>query len=259
MGARHDNDVWWAGVYHDSFDKSFRSIFGAVSPKQRSLTLRIQTCKGDLDSVRVRLWDDRINREQWLTMVPDVPDQLRTEDPLQSWKVTISIPSYPTILYYFFELNDGADRDYYVDDDVVRYGGGPGSMSEEWDDHRGYQITVYSPDFSGDQFLHRKTEEYRNQVRRKLHAYHVHVQIGLNAQGALQILSMTSHQLVWKYFGSWIRTIRPNILPSEAIVMSALRNTLPEFLKDSSSDSILAKFIVDKLDLSRAEGQRMIA
>ena len=112
---------------------------------------------------------------------------------------------------------------------------------------------------SGDQYLHRKTEKYREQVKRKLHAYHAHVQIGLIAQGVLQVLSMTAHQFVWKYFGSWIRTIRPNILPSETIVMGALRNTLPEFLKDSSADLTIAKFILDKIDLSRAEGQRMVA
>ena len=112
---------------------------------------------------------------------------------------------------------------------------------------------------SGDQYLHRKSEKYRDGVKRKLHAYHCHVQIGLVAQGLLQILSMTAHCLVWKHFGSWIRTIRPNVLPSEAIVMSALRNTLPAFLKGSSADSNIEKFILDKLDLGRAEGQRMVA
>ena len=112
---------------------------------------------------------------------------------------------------------------------------------------------------SGDQYLHRKSEKYRAAVKRKLHAYHCHVQIGLIAQGLLQILSMTAHQLVWKNFGSWIRTIRPNILPSEAIVMSALRNILPEFLKGSYTEPNLEKFILDKIDLARAEGQRMVA
>ena len=111
---------------------------------------------------------------------------------------------------------------------------------------------------SGDQHIHRKSEEYRAGVKRKLHAYHCHVQIGLIAQGILQIISMKAHQQVWKNFGSWIRTIRPNILPSEAIVMGALRNTLPEFLKGSSTEPNIEKFILDKLDLGRAEGQRMV-
>ena len=112
---------------------------------------------------------------------------------------------------------------------------------------------------SGDQYLHRKPEDYRRQVQRKLHAYHCHVQVGIIAQGILQVLSMTSHQLVWKNFGSWIRTIRPNILPSEAIVMNALKNTIPEFLKANATSSNIEKFILDKLDLARSEGQRMAA
>jgi hypothetical protein len=112
---------------------------------------------------------------------------------------------------------------------------------------------------SGDQYLHKKSEEYRNQVERKINAYHTHIQIGFIAQGLLQILSMTSHQLVWKYFGSWIRTIRPGILPSEKIVMCSLQNTLPEFLKGSATEGNIEKFILDKVDTSRAEGQRMIA
>ena len=112
---------------------------------------------------------------------------------------------------------------------------------------------------SGNQYLHKTTQEYRDQVKRKVAAYHTHIQVGLFAQGLLQILSMTSHQLVWKFFGSWIRTIRPGILPSEQIVMSALRNTLPEFLKGSSTEANIEKFILDKVDLGRAEGQRMVA
>ena len=92
-----------------------------------------------------------------------------------------------------------------------------------------------------------------------MNAYHTHVQLGIIAQGVLQTLAMTAHQLVWQNFGSWIRTIRPNILPSEAIVMSSLRNTLPEFLKGSTTNQNIEKFILDKIDLGRAEGQRMIA
>ena len=112
---------------------------------------------------------------------------------------------------------------------------------------------------SGDQHLHKETQTYRGEVKRKLHAYHSYIQVGLIAQGVLQILSMTSSQLVWKYFGSWIRTIRPGILPSEQIVMSALRNTLPDFLKGTTTEANIEKFILDKVDLRRSEGQRMIA
>jgi hypothetical protein len=112
---------------------------------------------------------------------------------------------------------------------------------------------------SGNQYLHRQSETYRNQIKRKLRAYHLYIQMGFIAQGVMQIISMTSHELVWKYFGSWLRTIRSNTLPSEQVVMTALRNNLPEFLADTSEKAILAKFILEKLDLTRFEGKKLIA
>ena len=111
---------------------------------------------------------------------------------------------------------------------------------------------------SGNQYLHKKTADYRNSVKRKLSAYHIHMQVGFIAQGILQIISLSSHQLVWKSFGSWLRTIRPNVLPSEQVVMTALRNTLPDFLAGSNSDGIIEKFVLDKLDMDRSEGQNLI-
>src|ERR1035438_6992005 len=64
---------------------------------------------------------------------------------------------------------------------------------------------------SGNQYLHRKSDAYRDAVRRKIAAYHRHIQLGLIAQGLLQILSATQPKLVWRSFGSWIRTIRPGL------------------------------------------------
>lgn len=110
---------------------------------------------------------------------------------------------------------------------------------------------------SGDQYLHRKTDMYRNAIRRKLAAYHRHIQIGLVAQGILQCIAVTSPALVWSSFGSWLCTIRPGIPPSELVVMTALRNTLPEFLAGYAPDSILQKFLRNRIDLSRAEGLRL--
>ena len=112
---------------------------------------------------------------------------------------------------------------------------------------------------SGNQHLHRKSEDYRNAVRRKIAAYHRHIQLGLIAQGLLQILSTTQPKMVWRSFGSWIRTIRPGLAPSEQVVAVALRNTLPEFLAAAAKTSILVKFIRDRLDLSRTEGTTLAA
>jgi len=112
---------------------------------------------------------------------------------------------------------------------------------------------------SGDQYLHHKTETYRNAVRRKIAAYHRHMQLGLIAQGLMQILAAQNPKSVWQSFGSWLRTVRPKLAPSELVVAIALRNTLPEFLATAAKTSILVKFIRARLDLSRSEGTSLVA
>lgn len=110
---------------------------------------------------------------------------------------------------------------------------------------------------SGNQYLHRATEKYRQAVRCKVEAYHRYIQVGLIAQGLLQYLSATFPQLVWKNFGSWLRTIRPGIPPSEMVTAQALRVCLPEFLTSSVKSVPLAKFILERVDIDRAEGLRL--
>jgi hypothetical protein len=101
---------------------------------------------------------------------------------------------------------------------------------------------------NGNQYLHRQSSDYWNKIKRKIHAYHVHIQAGVIAQGLLQYLSAVFPGLVWNSFGSWLRTIRPGIPPSELVVATALRQTLPEFLLDSPKSDSLAKFINDRQD-----------
>jgi len=115
------------------------------------------------------------------------------------------------------------------------------------------------PRRSGNQYLHRKSKSYRDQVRRKIGAYHAHIQLGLIAQGLLQTLALLCTATVWQRFGSWLRTVRPGILPSELVVALALRYSLPLFLADSPADHPLAKFIRQRIDLGRTEGLRLAA
>jgi len=115
------------------------------------------------------------------------------------------------------------------------------------------------PRRSGNQYLHRESEIYRNHVRRKLAAYHCHIQLGVIAQGVLQCLAVLYAPSVWNQFGSWLRTIRPGIPPSEQVVAIALRHSLPLFLADSSQTQPLVKFIRERIDLERAEGLRLVA
>ncbi len=102
---------------------------------------------------------------------------------------------------------------------------------------------------NGGQYLHMESAIYRKQIIRKMRAYHCFVLVGLIAQGMLQYLSMTCEQAVWKNFGSWIRTIRPNVLPSESVVSDALKNTFPDFLKGSIAGGIIEKFIASKIEV----------
>lgn len=108
--------------------------------------------------------------------------------------------------------------------------------------------------FQGDQYLHRKTDRYRAAIRRKLDAYHRHIQVGLVAQGLLQCLAATQPKLVWQYFGSWLRTVRTPHCPSEMVVACALRNSLPEYLAALPQDPTFAIFLRPRIDLSRIEG-----
>ena len=110
---------------------------------------------------------------------------------------------------------------------------------------------------SGNQHLHRQSLYYRNAIKRKMNAYHLFIQAGIVAQGLLQYLAVTSTKLVWDSFGSWLRTIRPGIPPSELVVANALRQSLPLFLLDSAQSNILAKFIVDRQDSDKMEMFRM--
>jgi hypothetical protein len=101
---------------------------------------------------------------------------------------------------------------------------------------------------NGNQYLHRQSSVYRNKVKRKVHAYHVFIQAGVIAQGLLQYLAVVFPKLVWDSFGSWLRTIRPGIPPSELVTQTALRQSLPDFLLTNFKTDSFAKFIFDRQD-----------
>jgi hypothetical protein len=100
----------------------------------------------------------------------------------------------------------------------------------------------------GNQYLHRKSAEYRSRVKRKMRACHGFIQAAVVAQGLLQYLAVIAPKLVWDSFESWLRTIRPGIPPSEFVVANALRQSLPEFLLGPAKSDSLAKFIADRQD-----------
>jgi hypothetical protein len=92
-----------------------------------------------------------------------------------------------------------------------------------------------------------------------MRAYHCYVQTGVIAQGLVQFLCAVAPDLIWKHFGSWIRTIRPDLCPSEHVATVALKNCFVEFLAVTPDNHIFKKFIFDRLDLTRQEGSRLVA
>ena len=95
---------------------------------------------------------------------------------------------------------------------------------------------------TGNQYMHRKSERYRQQVRRKLAAYHSYVQLSCITQGLLQYLAISSTRTVWQLFRSWLRTMHTDRPPSELVVAHALRSTLPEFLAAGTHTSSPGEF-----------------
>jgi len=112
---------------------------------------------------------------------------------------------------------------------------------------------------TGNQYMHRKSERYRQQVRRKLAAYHNHVQLSCIVQGLLQYLAITAGTTVWQLFRSWLRTMHTNRPPSELVVAYALRSSLPEFLAVGPAHPILAKFLRHRLFKAHAQQPQPLA
>ena len=102
--------------------------------------------------------------------------------------------------------------------------------------------------YSGDQYMHKKTDEYRQAIRRKTKTFHVFIATGCIAQGLLLHLCMNHAELVWKKFGSWIRTMNTKSAPSEFVAANALRRTLSEFIESTPQDHPFTKFLIENTD-----------
>ena len=116
---------------------------------------------------------------------------------------------------------------------------------------------IYEGASQGCKYLHRKPVRYRERYSKKLKAYEVYVQMAFIAQGIMQYLSLAHQSEVWKHFGSWIRTIRPGVSPTEMVVATALRNCLFYFFEGSIVSPITRNFIREKTDFQEVEHYRM--
>lgn len=87
-----------------------------------------------------------------------------------------------------------------------------------------------------------------NATDRKLDAIHRHIQTGLIALGATQLLAMTRKDEVWASFGTWMRRENRKQAPSVFVTLYALRKALREFLLLSDPTDDFAKFLRQRTD-----------
>ncbi len=146
-GAKRDNNIWWTGIEHNSFDGTFRQPFGSVPTESAPIRLRIKTCAEDLTGATVFVWDSKLSKRIGITMNPEYSALDVELGPVQYWTATIPVPNHSDLLYYFFELRDGTDIDYYTDDDIRSFPGGQGTMRDSWNDLASFQITIFDKNF----------------------------------------------------------------------------------------------------------------
>lgn len=102
------------------------------------------------------------------------------------------------------------------------------------------------------QCLHRKSEHYRNAVRRKLHAYHCFLQAGVIAQGLMTAIGIVTPSFCWSNYSSWLRTMNTSRVPSEWVVQHVLRKSFPELLANASDLPDWVKLIIKKTGVGQS-------
>jgi len=136
--ARHDNEVWWDQLGHDSRDSVYRTPGGPVTTGTEVI-LRLRAAQGDLTEAKLRLYNDRTNVQSILPMSIGYSDG--TYD---WWQAAVPASADPTVYWYRFIAIDGTDTDYYEDDAARTMGWG--QAFDETNDYS-YQLTVYAQDF----------------------------------------------------------------------------------------------------------------
>lgn len=111
--------------------------------------------------------------------------------------------------------------------------------------------------FGKEKILQFAPKSFKNKVKEKQKAYNLFIQLGFIAQGLMQYLSIHDAQLVWNNFGSWLRTIRGTLPPSEKVVSLAMSNTFLEFLVDCKTEPIFKKFIQKRIDIGNIPGCKL--
>lgn len=99
---------------------------------------------------------------------------------------------------------------------------------------------------SGDQYLHRASDDFRQKVFGKIESYERFVNITAIALGTLQLLAIQYHELIWDRFPVWLRTLPKHGCPSEHVVRLTLQHELHQIFLKNNDSPLLAKILAKK-------------
>ena len=143
-----------AGFFHNTFDPFYRDQEGAV-PENAQVTLRFRTLHSSGIwgvTARAYLFDtgSGVTTGPVDTSMPFDQSITISGTEYDFWKVTLTMPSTPTVYYYKFKINrdqtNGFYSDDYVDDNDNVHKDGTGAASDG-EPFPSFQITVYDPNF----------------------------------------------------------------------------------------------------------------
>lgn len=94
----------------------------------------------------------------------------------------------------------------------------------------------------------------KQKFMKKIRTYHIYILLGFIAQGLMHYMAIFYKDGIWAKFGTWMRTMRKDLAPSEKVVSLAMERCFLEFLTDDSKPCIFKKFLLARADLSQLRG-----
>ncbi|HMA35231.1 MAG TPA: alpha-amylase family glycosyl hydrolase, partial [Chloroflexia bacterium] len=152
-------DIHWNELLHDTFNSYYRSPFGA-QPEGAGVTLRFRTAHYNVTTVVLKVYQLNADHESSTVLNYTVP-YISNDGTYDYWQQAVTLPNFPTIWYYKWELlrgNDGINggagsitdwyTDDYADDHDNLHQGGPGTPAHSPEPANSFQLTVYDPAFT---------------------------------------------------------------------------------------------------------------
>ena len=150
-----------AGFFHNTFDPFYRDQEGAV-PENTPVNLRFRTLHSSgIWSLTLRAYrfdtGSGVTTGPVDTAMPFDQNIIINGTEYDVWKVTLTMPSAPSVYYYKFKINRNQTNGWYSDDyldnndNIHKDGTGAASDGEPFPS---FQITVFDPNFQTPSWLH---------------------------------------------------------------------------------------------------------